>query len=204
MRKPKVSSGGAKHARIDLTQVINFHPASFIEGSRVVGRIFRTFKRISGGADGNVAGLNGSIRPLGLVRILGEMEIQGREFIHFGAGDGRVLLSAIIGSAAKASGYELPENKAHRTIFNAVLRSIKNRSDSGVESSETAIHWIGRDIESLQSIPGCPSCVYSFWVGMPLDVQEHILRLCASSISISTFAVFRDRKWRHLDEGELL
>ena len=84
-------------ARIDLRQVISFHPASYKEGSRVVGRIFRIYKKITGGADGSVAGLNGSIRPLDLVRILGALEIQGREFIDFGAGDGRVLLSATSG-----------------------------------------------------------------------------------------------------------
>jgi len=121
MRKPKKSTkstsqaqpaknGGAKPASIDLRQVISFHSASYQEGSRVVGRIFRIYKKITGGADGSVAGLNGSIRPLDLVRILGALEIQGREFIDFGAGDGRVLLSAILGSAKKASGYELPVN----------------------------------------------------------------------------------------------
>ena len=207
-RKPNVLNNKAQSAaRIDLRQVINFHPASYKEGSRVVGRIFRIYKRITGGADGSVAGLNGSIRPLDLVRILGALEIQGREFFDFGAGDGRVLLSAILGSATKASGYELPENKAHRTILHAVLRSIEKETDSGVDGLGADVHWIGRDIDSLLSIPSCPSsqlCVYSFWVGMPLPTQEHILHLCASSQSISALAIFRDRKWRHPDEGNLL
>lgn len=218
MRKPKKSTkstsqaqpaknGGAKPASIDLRQVISFHSASYQEGSRVVGRIFRIYKKITGGADGSVAGLNGSIRPLDLVRILGALEIQGREFIDFGAGDGRVLLSAILGSATKASGYELPVNKAHSTILHAVLRSIEKETDSGVEFFEAAVHWIGRDINSLQSIPSCPSsqsCIYSFWVGMPFPTQEKILLLCASSQNVSALAVFRDRKWRHPDEGDLL
>ena len=98
-----------------MRQAIDFHPASYIEGSLAVGRIFRKYKRITGGADGSVTGLNGSIRPLDLVRILGALEIQGREFIDFGAGDGRVLVSAIVGSATKATGYELPDNRAHGT-----------------------------------------------------------------------------------------
>jgi hypothetical protein len=173
----------------------------------VVGRIFRIYKKITGGADGSVAGLNGSIRPLDLVRILGALEIQGRKFIDFGAGDGRVLVSAILGSATKASGYELPENKAHRTILQAVLRYIEKETDSGVEFFEAAVHWIGRDIDRLQSIPSCPSsqsCIYSFWVGMPLPTQKKILLLCASSQNVSALAVFRDRKWRDPDQGELL
>jgi len=207
-RKPKASNNKAQSARIDLRQAINFQPASYIEGSRAVGRIFREYKRITGGADGSVTGLNGSIRPLDLVRILGALEIQGREFIDFGAGDGRVLVSAIVGSATKATGYELPDNRAHGTILSAVLRSIeKGAADSGVESLKTIVHWIGRDIESLLSIPSCPSlksCAYSFWVGMPLETQEHILLLCASSQSISALAVFQDRKWRHPDEGDLI
>ena len=179
----KMQNGEAKSARIDLRQVICFHLASYKDCSRVVGKFFRIYRKITGGADGSVAGLNGSIRPLDLVRILGALEIQGREFIDFGAGDGRVLVSAILGSATKASGYELPENKAHRTILHAVLRSIKKETDSGVEFLEAAVHWIGRDINRLLSIPSCPSsqsCIYSFWVGMPLPTQEKILLLCAS------------------------
>ena len=115
----------------------------------MVGRIFRIYEKITGGADASVAGLNSSIRPLDLVRILGALEIQGREFIDFGAGDGRVLLSAILGSATKASGYELPENKAHRTILLAVLRSIEKETDSGVEFFQAAVHWIGRDYAAI-------------------------------------------------------
>jgi len=69
-------NGDAKPARIDLRQVISFHLASYQEGSRVVGRIFRIYKKITGGADGSVAGLNGSIRPLDPVRILGALEIK--------------------------------------------------------------------------------------------------------------------------------
>ena len=179
----KMQHGEAKSARIDLRQVICFHPASYKDCSRVVGKFFRIYRKITGGADGSVAGLNGSIRPLDLVRILGALEIQGREFIDFGAGDGRVLVSAILGSATKASGYELPENRAHRTILHAVLRSIEKETDSGVEFFEAAVHWIGRDINRLLSIPSCPSsqsCIYSFWVGMPLPTQEKILLLCAS------------------------
>jgi hypothetical protein len=135
------------------------------------------------------------------------LEIQGRELIDCGAGDGRVLLSAILGSATKASGYELPVNKAHSTILHAVLRSIEKETDSGVEFFEAAVHWIGRDINWLQSIPSCPSsqsCIYSFWVGMPFPTQEKILLLCASSQNVSALAVFRDRKWRHPDEGDLI
>ena len=86
----------------------------------MVGRIFRIYKKITGGADGSVAGLNGSIRPLDLVRILGALEIQGREFIDFGAGDGRIW---ILDS----------EFKAHGTILHVVLRSIGTETDSGVE-----------------------------------------------------------------------
>jgi hypothetical protein len=102
MKKPyDLNSKAQNAARIDWRQVISFHPASYQEGSRVVGRIFRIYEKITGGADGSVAGLNGSIRPL--VRILRALEIQAREFIDFGAGDGRVLLPAILGSATKAS-----------------------------------------------------------------------------------------------------
>ena len=54
-----ISSAACDAKRIDLRQVISFHPASYKEGSCVVGRIFRIYKKITGGADGSVAGLNG-------------------------------------------------------------------------------------------------------------------------------------------------
>jgi len=37
-----------------------------------------------------------------------------------GAGDGRVLLSAISAGASGATGYELPDNKGHKMLFDCV------------------------------------------------------------------------------------
>jgi hypothetical protein len=57
-------------------------------------------------------------------------------------------------------------------------------------------------IRQMRQIPNLTNCVYSFWVGMPLWTQNHILELCAGCPTVDTLAVFKDQKWRTPDEGE--
>jgi hypothetical protein len=51
------------------------------------------------------------------------------------------------------------------------------------------------DIDALELLPGNTHIVYTFWVGMPLPTQEHILKLAAECPSVQAVAVFRDGKW---------
>ena len=171
----------------------------------MVANIYRRFKTCAGGADGGVVGLNGSIRATCLFHLLRALDICGREVLDFGAGDGRVLLAAMAVGASKASGYELPENKAHRFVFDAVRKTLADsETDASPSASRVAwsrADWLARDINVLRELPGRPSSVFTFWVGMPLPTQEHILALCARSPSIDAIAVFRDNKWRKPEEG---
>jgi hypothetical protein len=157
--------------------------------------IYRLFKKLSGGADGSISGVNGSIRPLCLARVLEALEIYGRELIDFGAGEGRVLLASLAKGAVRAVGYELPSNQAHQFVFTSVLSKVGGDAQSQAQ-------WISKDISELSELPGTASCAFSFWVGIPLATQEKILVLCAGSLGIMSLAVFRDSKWRHPEDGE--
>uniref|UniRef100_A0A6T7ZWS0 Histone-lysine N-methyltransferase, H3 lysine-79 specific n=1 Tax=Cryptomonas curvata TaxID=233186 RepID=A0A6T7ZWS0_9CRYP len=165
-----------------------------------VQAIYRVSKRCSGGADGGVVGTNGSIRPTCLVRMLRAMGISGSEFLDFGAGVGLVLFAAMAGGATKAIGYELPDNKAHKFVFDAVLKKLHMENRFALPVSWSEGQWYPRDIDDMRRMPGNPHCVYSFWVGMPFKTQEHILRLCARCPTVRAIAVFRDRKWPKPDD----
>lgn len=163
--------------------------------------IYRLFKRCSGGADGGVVGTNGSLRPTCLVRMLRAMRISGSEFLDFGAGVGVVLVAAMAGGATKAIGYELPDNKAHKFVYDAVLKKLYMEKRFALPVAWSEGQWCPRDIHNMRHMPGNPHCVYSFWVGMPFETQEHILKLCARCPTVRAIAVFRDRKWPTPDEG---
>ena len=204
-KKNKAVSADVSSAPAKMSDSSLAPKAMVDEEIKMVGDIYRHFKRCAGGADGAVVGLNGSIRATCLVRMLRALQVNGREVVDFGAGDGRVLLAALSGGASKASGYELPENEAHRFVFDAVRNALL-AADAAASPRPAAgawprANWVARDINSVREIPSSASCVYSFWVGMPLPTQEHILALCARSPSVDSVAVFRDRKWRKPEEG---
>ena len=89
-------------------------------------RIYRLFEKACGGADGGLIGLNGSINPFSLYTVLQEMDIGGRNFVDFGAGQGRALIPAIILGAEEAFGVEHPQNMHHQFVFNAVRKLMTN------------------------------------------------------------------------------
>ena len=170
--------------------------AILMGADQTIGGIYRLFRKCSGGADGGVSGLNGSIRPSCLDKVLSALQVNGRVFIDFGAGDGRALVASLLKGAAGAHGYEMPANEAHRFVLDAVLSKCP-------EDMITRVHWISKDIDELSELPeGSASCAFSFWVGIPLDTQEKILHLCAASFSIRSVCVFRASKWREPEDGE--
>jgi hypothetical protein len=163
-------------------------------GVRTIQKIYRQFEKVSGGADGGVAGFNGYIRPKCLAQVLRALSVEDNELVDFGAGSGRVLLSAVAEGASRSYGYELPENEGMKYTFDAMVIASATLAKNRVE-------WVGKDIVDLRELNGSPSCAFSFWVGFPLSVQEHILHLCEKTTSVLTIAVFKDSKWRHADQG---
>jgi hypothetical protein len=67
------------------------------DGVRTIQKIYRQFEKISGGADGGIAGFNRSIRPKCLAQVLRALGVKDNELVDFGAGSGlgRVLISAV-------------------------------------------------------------------------------------------------------------
>ena len=188
MRKPKQK----KLYSTSRAQPANASPCDI--GVRTIQKIYSRFQKISDGADGGVSGINGSIRPKSLARVLRALSVKGNELVDFGAGAGRVLLAAVAEGASRSYGYELPENKGMKYVFDSMVISATLAQDR--------VEWIGKDISVLNELNGRPSCAFSFWVGFPLPVQEHILQLCSETRSIQTIAVFKDAKWGHSDQGE--
>ena len=163
-----------------------------------VFRINCTVKRCSGGgAHGGLVGINGSIRPTGMVRINRALKVRGSAFIDFGASEGRAVLAAMAGGASKADGYELPANKAHKLIFDAVCKELHSENEvlSSGRINYSCAKWHARNIHEIGRIEVGTHCAFSFWVGMPFETQECILSLCAKCPTIRAIAVFRDQKW---------
>ena len=75
-----------------------------------VNALYRLFKHATHGADGATgAGVNGSIRADGLVKILLRMRVKDKHVLDLGAGEGRVLLAAwLAGCGSVASGWITP------------------------------------------------------------------------------------------------
>jgi len=186
-----------KKRKPKITKTIRAKPARTApcnDGVRTIQKIYRRFEKISDGAEGGVAGFNGSIRPTCLAHVLRALSVKGNELVDFGAGSGRVILSAVVEGASRSYGYELPENKGMKYIFDAMLIASATLTQDRVE-------WMGKEILDLKELNGSPSCAFSFWVGFPLPVQEHILQLCSETTSVQTIAVFKDSKWRRPDQG---
>jgi hypothetical protein len=188
MRKPKQK----KLYSTSRAQQADTSPCDI--GVRTIRKIYSHFQKISDGAEGGVSGFNGSIRPQSLARVLRALMVKGSELVDFGAGSGRVLLAAVAEGAFLSFGYELPENKGMKNVFDSMVIASANLGQGHLD-------WIGKDILDLNELNGSPSCAFSFWVGFPLPVQEHILWLCTETRSMQAIAVFKDRKWRHADQG---
>ncbi len=53
----------------------------------------------------------------------------------------------------------------------------------------------------MKGIPHSPDAVYAFWVGFPYATQCHILKLCSTTPSVDSIAVFQDYKWTKPQQG---
>ena len=58
------------------------------------------------------------------------------------------------------------------------------------------------DIDALELLPGEPHIVYTFWVGMPLPTQEHILKLDAADVPPRSFHAKRPVGAGRADSGD--
>jgi hypothetical protein len=79
-----------------------------------IKRIFSMVRLLADNAHGGITGVHGSVNPRAVAAIFRAMDIFGSNFVDAGAGNGVVMACAIANGAGKATGYELPENDAHR------------------------------------------------------------------------------------------
>lgn len=75
--------------------------------------------------------------------------MRGRNFVDLGAGEGRVLAAAMKFGAKSVLGYELPENSAHKFVYDAVLRRIFAGIDFNPMVSKA--RWLAKDIDQVFS-----------------------------------------------------
>ncbi len=91
--------------------------------------VVRIFKSVSDGAHANTRGFHGSlpVTAYSLQKIFNEVDPYGRNFLDIGFSTGVVLAAALTSGAAKAHGFELPENQANQYIFEAAMRRISSK-----------------------------------------------------------------------------
>lgn len=200
--------------------ICNVHASGLSIEERAIRRVYSHYRKLSDGCDGKAVGFGGSLSPKSLAAILNLMKIVGRRVLDFGAGDGRVLAAALALGAQSAAGYELPGNIAQKFVFDAViLRMIITSPPKSVDCQWNAIDIdeVGEFcflslsqltqmecILQMSEISNDFECVFSFWVGMTFATQLRILQISSACPTISTIAVFRDRKWPSPVEGTAL
>ena len=64
--------------------------------------------------------------------------------VDFGAADGKFLLAAAVNGSGHVIGFELPENKVHKMLFDAVVKRIRRKYEVNLD-----VEWIGQDIEEV-------------------------------------------------------
>mmetsp|Transcript_52492 Transcript_52492/g.109535 ORF Transcript_52492/g.109535 Transcript_52492/m.109535 type:complete len:138 (-) Transcript_52492:791-1204(-) len=109
-------------------------------------RLFYEFKAASGGgADIAPDGVNGSANPSSSTIICQELGASdGEPGVDFGAADGKFLLAAASNGSGHVTGFELPENKVHKMLFDAVVKRISRKYDLHLD-----VEWIGQDIDEV-------------------------------------------------------
>ena len=116
-----------------------------------VRQVYRIYKTVTmGGCDGRSAGHDGSLAPKWIFRVLQCLGFVRQRLVDLGAGNGRVLASALACDAEAVFGHELPENKACKFVMDAVLKTMDATSGSPDPSfySRRAL-WLPDDINQV-------------------------------------------------------
>jgi hypothetical protein len=49
----------------------------------------------------------------------------------------------------------------------------------------------------MSEVPNATECIYSFWVGHPIETQERTLILCARCPTVDTLVVFKPARGKY-------
>ena len=113
-----------------------------------IRRVYANFRSAAGGCDGATGfGFNGCLNVTSLFLLFQAIGLRGRNVVDLGAGEGRVMASALKIGAKSVVGYELPANSAHKYVYDAVLRRIFDRIDSNSMASDD--QWLAKDIDQV-------------------------------------------------------
>ncbi len=106
---------------IDFT----FDCYSGLHPRETVRRVFVCFRKVSGGCNGFTGfGFNGCLSVTSLFVLSQALGMCDKNLVDLGAGEGLVMASALTLSAKNVIGYELPENSAHRFVYEAVFQRV--------------------------------------------------------------------------------
>ena len=113
-----------------------------------IRRVYANFSRASGGCDGATGfGFNGCLNVTSLFLLFQAIGLRGKNIVDLGAGEGRVLASAMKFGAKSVVGYELPANSAHEFVYDSVLRRIFAGIDFNLMVS--VAQWLAKDIDQV-------------------------------------------------------
>ena len=196
---------------------------SGLQSEQTIRRVYAHFRKASDGCDGSTGfGFYGFLNVRSLFLIFQALGVRGRKLVDLGAGDGKVLASAMRCNARSVVGYELPSNSAHKYIYDAVLRRIFPHPIQ-YNNIRPMAQWLAKDIDQvffcpviprlsmfvlktsiqIDDLPDDTEIVYSFWNGMPPETQIHVLELSSRCRSVRKLAVFRDENWSTSEKGQL-
>jgi hypothetical protein len=131
-------------------------------------QIQNLIKKVCGGADMNISGINGSLTPASAIRVMETIPVEERTcFYDVGAAQGIMVLCAVICWGFEvACGCELETNEAvHKPIFEAAKKTLEKKSGMTLSASI--------EYENFSSVPPDANVVFVFNAGF--NAEDHYL-----------------------------
>ena len=114
----------------------------------IVKRVYTIVRSVCDNAHGNIAGFYGTVTPHSLYKIFSELDVYGSNFVDCGAVKGIPIGAAIMMAlgASRVYGFELPENKANKIIFEAAINRMASKNCFNDPSLLHRVHFGLKDI----------------------------------------------------------
>lgn len=137
--------------------LLDLHPRETIR------RVYAHFRKASDGCDGSTGfGFYGFLNVRSLFLIFQALGVREKKLVDLGAGDGKVLASAMRCNARSVVGYELPSNSAHKYIYDAVLRRVFPNPIQHNQIKPMA-QWLAKDIDKVFFVVWSRDYQYLSW-----------------------------------------
>lgn len=159
-----------------------------------IKKLYRLFSKYGDGLGGNVDGVDGSLSPASLTKVIVVLGVNKHTvFTDLGAGGGRPVLAAGLAGAREAFGIELPANVGQKMIFEAVRTKLPDQELAARCKLTMA------DIDDLAELPPGTNVAFTFWVGMHPATRRRILSLAAGCPTLRALAVFKTHDFGTID-----